>query len=388
MIETIFNDGMCVPIKSWVSNLENSALEQSITLAKLPFIKHHVALMPDAHGGMGCCIGSVFATNNEIIPSSVGVDIGCGMCALPLNIKANKEIADLAANSIMRNIPLGFSAHPNPQEWDGFNYESLNEELTREIQEESPYKLGTLGGGNHFIELQQDKSGQAWLMVHSGSRNIGHKIATFYVRLAKKLNPCEFDKSLSWLYADSEEGKNYLNDMNWALEYAFENRKRMMGVAVGIFLACMEMYGNFPPINWDEMINIHHNYVAQETHFGEKVWVHRKGATLASKGTVGIIPGDMGSHSYIVRGLGNAESFNSCSHGAGRAMSRTKAREVFTEKEVADYMRDLGVAVYCKGGDFRDESHGAYKDIAQVMENQKDLVEIVHGLKPLAVVKA
>jgi len=378
---------MLVPVHVWATNLESTAREQAINLGRLPQIFRHVALMPDAHAGQGATIGSVFGCKDAIFPSAVGVDIGCGMCAIPTSVRAKKDITDRCGSSIIRTIPVGFSAHKEPKEWTGFDYESIDPDLTKEIQEEAPYKLGTLGGGNHFIEWQYDEDGRLWIMVHSGSRNVGLKIANHYIRKAKEQNPCEIDRNLAHLDPESEDGKNYIRDMQWALDYAYQNRLRMMYKVLEITQNIYEKSGIPFSVDMGELINIHHNYAAQETHYGELVWMHRKGATLAARGTIGIIPGSMGTGSFIVRGLGNPESFNSCSHGAGRKMGRKAAKERFTKKEVKRELEHAGVTCFSPSSDIRDESPGAYKDIGEVMENQDDLVEIAVHLKPLTVVK-
>lgn len=386
-MEVIFNDDMYVPVYNWATNLEESAREQAKNLGKLPGIFHHVALMPDAHAGQGATIGSVFGTIDRVIPSAIGNDLGCGMCAIPTGVKAIKKITDQCGAIILRNTPVGFAGHKEPQEWSGFDYESYDPELTREIQENAPYKMNSLGGGNHFKEWQYDEDGKLWIMIHSGSRNVGLKIANHYIRKAKEQNPCEIDSNLAHLDAESEDGKNYIRDMEWALDYAYQNRLRMMYQALEITQNIYEKSGIPFTVDLNDLINIHHNYATQEEHYGEILWIHRKGATLASRGTVGIVPGSMGTFSYVTEGLGNPESFNSCSHGAGRKMGRKAAKEHFTKKEVKEGLMQAGVTCFSPSDDIRDESSGAYKDIGEVMENQSDLVKISIHLKPMTVVK-
>lgn len=383
-MKEIYESGMNVPVYNWATNLEASAKEQAINLAKHSRIHHHVALMPDAHAGMGATIGSVFGTVDCVIPSAIGYDIGCGMCALETDLDSDFEFAKTVANAVARVIPVGFNGHAEKQEWWGFEYESKDPELTREIQEEAPYKLGTLGGGNHFIEFQHDDKGKMWIMIHSGSRNIGHKIATHYCRLAKELNPCDIDPALAHLEIETDEFNGYIEDMGWALSYALENRRHMMKKVLGLVSNMADYKDLSFTFDLSKMINIHHNYASFERHYDELVMMHRKGATLARKNAMGIIPGSMGTKSFIVRGLGNPESFYSCSHGAGRTMSRSQANKTISQEDV---VRALN-GVYVKApGNIKDESPQAYKDISEVMSNQADLVEIVTELTPVAVVK-
>ncbi len=385
-MEILYNaDTMRVPIYNWASHIEPQALQQAINLSNHPKIHHRVALMPDAHYGAGACIGSVFGTEDCVIPSAIGYDLGCGVCALETDLDSDPDFIRQAADIVSKVIPLGFKGHKERQEWYGFDvYESRNSELTKEIKENAPFKLGTIGSGNHFIEFQHDKNGKMWIMIHSGSRNIGHKIATYYCRLAKKLNPCDIDSALSWLDIHTPEFDGYIEDMGFALSYAFENRKRMMEKVLGIVSNLVDKRDLSFTFDLSKMINIHHNYANLEYHFGKTVMMHRKGATLARKDTIGIIPGSMASGSYIVRGLGNKNSFSSCSHGAGRAMSRTQAKKVLSDSDVVNALN----GVYVKApGSIKDEAPQAYKDIHSVMKDQRDLIEIVTELTPVAVVK-
>ncbi len=320
-----------IPIKLWASEIDAAALQQARNLANLPFAFRWVAVMPDAHTGYGMPIGGVLATDGMVIPNAVGVDIGCGMAAVRTTLKKinTVELQDILA-LIRSDVPVGFKHHPDPQPWDGFNHAPD----IRIIQEElfsARHQLGTLGGGNHFIEIQQGDDGFIWLMIHSGSRNFGLKAASEYHRLAKSL--CGRGKSslpdpdLAYLPFDSPEGREYFTAMNYCLDFARANRALMversldaiMAVTGGTALNC---------------VNIHHNYAAVETHYGHEVLVHRKGATAAFKGQAGIIPGSMGAHSYITEGLGCDESFQSSSHGAGRRMGRNEAtRKLDLERE-------------------------------------------------------
>jgi len=388
-----------VPVFSWAYDLDATTLQQLRDTAGLDIVHHHVAAMADAHLGLGATIGSVFGTIDAVIPSAVGVDIGCGMCAMP----TDNEWAALApqadgflkmlAGALFQAIPVGTNGYKDPQPWkarelyQGFDYESAYTPLTEEIRKESPYKLGTLGGGNHFIELQRDERGLLWIMVHSGSRHVGKDIADFYIKLAAKRNKemhTGVPRDLSSLPMSSDEGRNYLNDMTWALNYAHENRLRMIERILRILGQAMHHFGETLRYNASDLINIHHNYAAEEEHFGRKVWLHRKGATRATPGLTGIIPGSMGSRSYIVVGKGNPDSFASCSHGAGRRMSRKEAFRTISQEALKEA---LGAVVVRHGGDVRDEAPQAYKDIDEVMRAQKDLVEIAHTLSPLAVIK-
>ena len=393
-----------VPVKCWASSIEEDAVKQAANLAQLPCIFHHVALMPDSHVGFGMPIGGVIALKNAICPNAVGVDIGCGMIAVKTNVPA-EALADMRLRrdwqtKAKSRIPVGEgNSHNVEQEWDRFG-------LYQEAHPGPAYNrwplridmknLGTLGGGNHFVELQKDESGIVWLMIHSGSRNLGHRIATYYSDIAKSLCSKFFvslaDENLAFLPVDSREREEYTRDMDFALSYAKESRKRMMDAAVlslkevcdGLGIPCEEVW----------RYDIHHNYAALENHFGENVWVHRKGATSAKMGEKGIIPGSMGTSSYIVEGLGNPESFMSCSHGAGRKMSRSAASERLTVEECDKAMEGIVCDRWgkmhrgkCKGKLDLSEAPGAYKDIDEVIANEADLVKPIVKLTPLAVLK-
>lgn len=377
----IYNLGK-IPIKSWATDLEEDALQQAVNLSNLSFAYSHIALMADAHVGFGMPIGGVFASLGVIIPNAVGVDIGCGIIAAKTDIKeidirSIEKIVDKAHKS----IPLGFKHHKSPRKWEGFN-NPPNLKIVMEELDAARYQLGTLGGGNHFLSIEKGSDGHIWLMVHSGSRNFGYKIAEYYNNVAIKLNekiklvPPKQD--LAGLYIDSKEGKEYFNAMSYALKFAAENRRQLLEQFYDIFREETKSEKIL------KKVSIHHNYASIEKHFGKEVIVHRKGAIKAEKGELGIIPGSMGTPSYIVEGLGNPESFRSCSHGAGRVMSRRQANKTIT-KEMAD--KSMGDIVH-KGWkkDF-SEAPMAYKDIEEVMDNQKDLVKRVVKLTPLGVVK-
>ena len=382
-----------IGIKSWCPEIETSAMVQAYSLANLPFAFKHIAIMPDCHAGKGMPIGGVLAIKKVIIPNAVGVDIGCGMCAIRTNIKVEEitqeDLKKILGGSkeykggIRSNIPVGFSHNSKKQEWEGYN-EAPNINIINEELEASKKQLGTLGGGNHFIEIQKGSDGFIWVMLHSGSRNFGYKIANHYSKIAQELNTKWFSnipKDLAFLPLDTNEGQEYKLAMEFALEFALQNRLIMIE-------RCKEAIQNvFNNVEFDNFINIHHNYASIENHFNENVIVHRKGATRAYKDELGIIPGSQGTCSYIVKGLGNPESFKSCSHGAGRKLSRTKAiSELDFDTEVA-LLDNQNILHGIRHKKNLDEAPSAYKDIDEVMENQKDLVEIVTKLKPLAVIK-
>ncbi len=386
-----------IPIKLWLDDIEDGALQQAKNLANLPFGFKWISIMPDSHQGFGMPIGGVMATKGVVIPNAVGVDIGCGMCAVKTSLTdIDGETLRKIMGAIREAIPLGKNHHKEKQDeslmpkfpsesdpdWDV----NMMPVCVKEYQN-ALTQIGTLGGGNHFIEIQKGSDGHIWIMVHSGSRNFGLKIAKYYDELATKLNEKWHSKvpkewQLAFLPIDYKEGYTYLREMKYAVDFALANRKLMMNRIIAIFMETI----NLPDaISFDEMINIAHNYAKMENHFGENVLVHRKGATLATEKTIGIIPGSKGTASYIVQGLGNPESFNSCSHGAGRKMSRTKAiADLNLEEEQKKMTGILGAP---RNRDELEEAPGAYKDIDVVMENQKDLVKVLVELKPLAVIK-
>ena len=406
-----------IPIKSWCEEIEPGALEQAKNLANHPVTQNHVALMPDAHIGYGMPIGGVIAAENGIIPNAVGVDIGCGMCAIKTDFRAN-DIGDKTTireilNYVKDKAPVGEgNSHKSPQKWDGFPAYLKSIGVSEEVGDYNNPKLpawfdkttwnlafknlGTLGGGNHFIEMQQSQDGYLWLMLHSGSRHLGNKIATYYHKLAQQLNHQYNDelpdRDLAFFRTDSAEGNDYIRDMNFAMEYAKENRRLMMEA---FKQAVINTLGN---IEFLEETNIHHNYAALENHFEKMVWVHRKGATSAKLGEKGIIPGSMGTSSYIVEGLGNEDSFQSCSHGAGRKMGRMQACRNLTKEECDEAMEGIVFDRWSKlkkfgkikkGKNLFDlgESPLAYKNIDDVIESELDLIKPIVKLKPLGVVK-
>ena len=398
MREIIYNkfDGRA-PIKSWVTGLEDGALEQAKNLANLPFLFKHVALMPDCHQGYGMPIGGVIATKEVVIPNAVGVDIGCGMCAQKTAIKVEDLSTDKIKEimgEIRKTIPVGFkhrkeecdvSEMPGGQRLYAMDAGNSMTPICAEQFRAAQKQLGTLGGGNHFIEIQKGSDGYVWVMIHSGSRNLGLKVASHYNKLAKELNkkwhssiPTEHD--LAFLPLATEEADMYIDEMNYCLEFALANRKKMMADVKKIFI---EKTG----LGFEDFVNIHHNYAAMENHFGENVMVHRKGATNAMKNRIGIIPGSQGTCSYIVKGLGNSESFESCSHGAGRRMGRKAAQRELNLEEEKENLNKQGIVHSIRNAKDLDEAPGAYKDIETVMDNQKDLVEILVKLQPLAVIK-
>lgn len=379
-----------VPIKLWVQleTVEEQALKQLHNIASLPWAFHHVAVMPDVHYGKGATVGSVIATLGAISPAAVGVDIGCGMAAVRTNLGAEDLPESLSAlrADIESAIPVGFNKHAEPvvSELSARSLmskvELLSKHATPALVEKAWQQCGTLGGGNHFIEVCLDTDNTVWLMLHSGSRNIGKELASRHIEIAQGLahNSDLPDKDLAAFMAETEEMKAYMTDLEWCQEFAFLNRSTMLGLLVDV------MRKHFPQIKTDDPITCHHNYVSRENHFGSDVVVTRKGAIAANRGQLGIIPGSMGAKSFIVEGLGNHESFCSASHGAGRKMSRGAAKRAFT---IAD-MESQTAGVECrKDIDVLDEIPAAYKDIETVMHNQRDLVKIKHELKQVLCVK-
>ena len=386
-----FKEENSIPVKMWLNEIEDGALAQIKNLAKLPFAFKHIAIMPDSHQGYGMPIGGVLATKGVIIPNAVGVDIGCGMCAVNTSlIELDTETLKNIMGEIRKAVPVGFNKHKEEQDRKLMpDNGSILDDTPIVLQEynNALKSLGTLGGGNHFIEIQKGDDGHIWIMIHSGSRNLGKQVADHYNKLAIKLNekwassvPKEWE--LAFLPIDSEEGQNYIREMNYCVEFALANRKLMMNRVLEVF---GREFGEEDLSN--PIINIAHNYATMENHFGENVMVHRKGATLASEKTIGIIPGSQGTKSYIVKGLGNPESFNSCSHGAGRKMGRKEAERTLNLEEEVSKLDELGVIHAIRGVKELDEAPGAYKDIKTVMENQKDLVDILVELTPLGVIK-
>jgi tRNA-splicing ligase RtcB len=371
-----------LPIKLWLEDIEDGALQQARDLANLPFVFKWIAIMPDSHQGYGMPIGGVMATKGVIVPNAVGVDIGCGMAATKTSLTdIDTDTIKKVMQRIRDLVPVGFEHQQEAQVWDGFDrapdLKIIQQELTS-----SKKQLGTLGGGNHFIEIQKGDDGNIWVMIHSGSRNFGLKTAGDYHKKAQWL--CEKwystipNKDLAFLPIESTEGNEYFRAMNYCLDFARENRHLMMNRA----MEALYLETNAEAI--DE-VNIHHNYAAFEHHYGTDVLVHRKGATKATVDTVGIIPGSMGTKSYIVKGLGNPESFQSSSHGAGRRMGRKEAERTLNLEDEQKKME--GIVHGLRTAKDLDESPGAYKDIDTVMANQADLVEILVTLKPLASIK-
>ncbi len=376
-----------IPIKMWLDEMEPQALAQAKNLANLPFAYKHVAIMPDSHVGYGMPIGSVLATKGVIIPNAVGVDIGCGMVAQKTHLKnitteELKKVLGIARES----IPVGFDHHKEEQ--DEALMPECNEELfvVKNNYKGALKQLGTLGGGNHFIEIQRGSDGYIWIMIHSGSRNLGYKVANHYDKLAKRLNErwlsvVEKSKELAFLPIETKEAHDYINEMNYCIEFGVANRKLMMQ---RMMEAMHEVKGAFEV---DEIINKPHNFAAWEHHFGNNVLVHRKGATRAFEGELGMIPGSQGTKSYIVRGKGNPESFMSCSHGAGRKMGRRQAKRDLNLEEEINLLEEQNILHAIRHKSDLEEATGAYKDIFEVMNNQTDLVDVVVELQPLAVIK-
>jgi len=391
------NSGYGVPVKIFTRDVEEEALNQLRQVAQLPFIHSHVAVMPDVHAGIGATVGSVIPTKNAIIPAAVGVDIGCGMNAIRLNLSASQLPDDLRPLrvAIERSVPVGFEMHKQIKA-KASTLDPLAQRLKRitdkhkgllrmlrDFDRTWQKQLGTLGGGNHFIELCLDEADQVWVMLHSGSRGLGNCIGTYFIERAKKEAQHRFghvpDKDLSYFAEGSDSFGDYVEAVNWAQDYAMENRREMMR------LILQAIRPHLPPFQMSkEAINCHHNYVEEETHFGESVYVTRKGAISAYAGELGIIPGSMGAKSYIVRGKGNPQSFCSCSHGAGRRMSRGKAKRVFS---VDDLVQQTAGIECRKDAGVLDEIPQAYKDIDVVMDNQTDLVEVVHTLRQVLCIK-
>lgn len=382
-------------ILCWCENPEEGAIKQAINISQHPWLVGNVCLMPDTHEGYGMPIGGVVALENAICPNMVGVDIGCGMLAVKTSLTdiATEQLKEILGGSkenkggIRGRIPVGFNHHNKDQEHPFFDLD-LWEETTICKQEKKSAKrqIGTLGGGNHFIEIQRGDDGHIWFMIHSGSRNLGYKVANYYNEKAKEL--CLLWKQnkiveddLAILPIGTKEFRDYFKEMNVCLQFAYHNRELMANVIKEEFI---RVCGN---VKFLQEINIHHNYASIENHYGKNVWVHRKGATLARKDTIGIIPGSQGTASYIVQGKGNEVSLQSCSHGAGRKMSRKKAQENLNLEEEKRKMDEKGILHSIRGKVDLDEAAGAYKDIDTVMKEQNDLVDILVKLEPLAVVK-
>lgn len=386
--EVIERDNFRVPIRTWlpVDEIDPPTMAQLENAARHPDAAAHIAVMPDAHVGFGIPIGTVLATADAVIPNAVGVDIGCGMCAVNTGVRYDGERMDRRfwrawAGQVSRDVPSGFAWHKQPQPLGSLDRKLRAGHLQALVRDRAAVQLGTLGGGNHFLEAQRDEEGSIWLMVHSGSRHTGLQIARHYNQLAIEHSSRRGEhvpKDLAALSLDHQAGQDYLHDMEWATAYALENRKRMMQQMVE---AIERAAGT---VIETRLINIHHNFANAEKHFGCEVIVHRKGATSAFAGQIGIIPGSMGTASYIVEGLGNELSLKSCSHGAGRRMGRRAAMKAITEQEFATSL--AGTHSRAARG-YIDEAPGVYKDIDEVIERQRDLVRVLHVLTPIITVK-
>lgn len=408
--QIVDNHGNKKLMKLWEPDgypFEPEAVQQIENMARMPFVYKHVAVMPDAHAGKGSTVGTVFATKGAIVPAAVGVDIGCGMMAVRTSLTAD-DLPDSLSHirgMIEAAVPHGRSEDKdiragrdkgswgNPpaavlERWKRLydRYLAIVAKHPKIEPKRHPSShLGSLGTGNHFIELCLDEDDRLWVMLHSGSRGIGNQIGTYFIEKAKRemeryhIAPYLPDEDLSYLVEHTELYDDYVEAVGWAQDFAMENRKAMMEAVLGV------MRQTLPPFLSDQMaVNCHHNYVTKERHFGEDVLVTRKGAVQAREGTMGIIPGSMGTGSFIVRGLGNPHSFHSCSHGAGRVMSRTKAKKLITLEQHAKAMEGIEARL---DEDVLDESPAAYKPIGAVMDAQSDLVEIVHRLRQILNVK-
>jgi tRNA-splicing ligase RtcB len=399
-IQWTLNKGR-VPIRIWTRELEYGAMQQLINLSQLPIISHPIAAMPDVHEGKGATVGSVIPTVSAIIPAAVGVDIGCGMCAARLTLNARDLPDNLHSlrNAIEAAVPVGFNQHERSKVRGSAHARQARHlsdrldrivgkhpgilKMLRHFNETWVCQLGTLGGGNHFIELCIDEADQVWVMLHSGSRGIGNAIGRYFIAAAQKdIRRHKIalpDKDLAYLSEGSTLFDDYVEALDWAQDYATENRRMLLA------LTLESLAPGLPPFKVSaEAINCHHNYVAREQHFGASMFITRKGAIRAGVGELGIIPGSMGAKSFIVRGLGNAASYFSCSHGAGRRISRSAAKRRFSRHDLAEQTAGIECR---KDGGVLDEIPAAYKDIDTVMENQSDLVDIVHTLKQVLCVK-
>ena len=386
-----------VPVKIFTNDIDQDSIEQLTKMAQLQFIHSHIAVMPDVHVGKGATVGSVIPTKHAIIPAAVGVDIGCGMNAIRLNLKSSQLPDNLSSlrHAIERKVPVGFDLHKQVKA-KASTLTPLDKRLQpiiskhpglvrmlRKFDMTWQKQLGTLGGGNHFIELCLDENQDVWIMLHSGSRGLGNVIGTYFIELAKKEAQHRFghvpDKDLSYFAEGSASFDDYVEAVEWAQAYAYENRREMMRL---ILEAIRPLLPSFQLTK--EAINCHHNYVSQEQHDGENLLITRKGAIRAGKDELGIIPGSMGARSYIIRGKGHPDSFCSCSHGAGRKMSRNKAKHLFNQQDLIQQTQGIECR---KDAGVIDEIPAAYKDIDQVMAQQSDLIEVVHTLKQVLCIK-
>ncbi len=397
--------GERVPIRAWIQGVEvdEKALAQLRNVSSLPFVHRWIAVMPDCHWGLGATIGSVIPTCGAIVPAAVGVDLGCGMMAVETSLRAEdlpEDLKDLRRR-LEKAVPHGRTHHGGrndrgawgspparvEQAWKKLRrrYELLCDRFPGIRRERAPYQLGTLGTGNHFLEVCLDERGRVWVMLHSGSRGPGNRIGTWFIEQAKRRLEDRLatlpDRDLAWLEEGDPLFEGYVEAVDWAQTYARVNRELMMEAA----LEALRRSPELPPFRrGGTAVNCHHNYVQKERHFGEEVWVTRKGAVRAGRDELGIIPGSMGARSYIVRGLGNPESFCSCSHGAGRLLSRSEARRRF---RLEDHVRATEGVECRKDEGVLDETPMAYKDIDRVMAAQRDLVEPVHTLRQVICVK-
>lgn len=401
-----------VPIKAWLSEIDAGTLEQAVNLARLPFAFNHVALMPDAHLGYGMPIGGVLAAQGFVVPHAVGVDIGCGMHARRTNIESGRlkqphrgqgTVLNAVLSTVQRAVPAGNGPagnHATVQRWttplDDRDTVALLDAAPPALAkawQQSAYQLGTLGGGNHFIEIQEDEQGFVWLMLHSGSRALGKQVCDFYDAVARDLDTHHglgeaVRAGLAALSVASEEGMAYLAWMRLCMAYALENRRRMLDAAVEALFVAVRGVAPDAAYLITEAIDTHHNYADLEHHFGEDVFVHRKGAVRARAAEMVIIPGSMETGSYIARGKGNAESFETCSHGAGRRLSRGAAKRERSAQDVIESLRRKGIALAKRStADVAEEAGHAYKDVDQVMRDSADLVDPVYRLRPLGVMK-
>lgn len=406
----LYNDNTKFPVKIWLedeSQLEESCIGQAYNLSQLPFIHKWVCLMPDTHTGKGMPIGGVIATKDVIIPNAVGSDIGCGMDFIPTNIHmddiqeiqtGNGTIIQAIIGNIMRSIPLGTERYKTPQESQVLDNAKKEIDKYKDDAELLPliddgyFQIGSLGGGNHFLELQKDQDGYLCIMIHSGSRHLGKAICDYFHEKARELDMMWYSEvkdeyRLAFLPVHSKEGQQYINWMNLAMDYAFENRAHMLEKICTIVKELIEKHTGHT-VEFGEEINCHHNYAALENHYNANVWVHRKGAARAREGEMAVIPGAMGSYSYVVEGKGNKESFCSSSHGAGRNYSRSGAVQAFSVEKVMVDLKEQGVVLgKRKKNDVAEECRFAYKDIDFVMSQQLDMVVPVRKLKTVGVVK-
>lgn len=384
-----------VPIFNWALDLDDKAREQAEMLACLPYVYHHVALMPDAHAGIGMPVGGVMATDRVVVPAAVGVDIGCGMISYRTNLSASAArragLIQKMVDDVYAHVPVGYAHHdevqalvaPTPPS-DGY----IPTLLTKHGKHWIDKQVGTLGGGNHFIEFQYDSEDRLYFTVHTGSRGLGNKVARYHIEIAQVLNRrwhSAVPGDMAFLPVGTQECQDYLRDMRYCMEFAECNR---MAIAHEVIRVVRRAH---PHLRAHEDVvqvaNIHHNYAVQEHHYGKDVWIHRKGATLARKGVIGIIPGDQGSPTFIVEGSGNRESFDSCAHGGGRVLGRKEAIRIGDlEAEIAK-LEAMGIIHSLRGKDDLQEAPFAYKDISVVMAQQSDLVNIKTQLHPMGVVK-